>query len=159
MPASALARTIDETFSERFTVERGHRLELDYGDGDVLITPWSEDEVAVEVRYLAEIKRIGPGSDGDFDVAVVDVAPGVVGGQRLEANVTVPFTSLTEDTWFVVVVKGTDGVCAPLFPVFPANLSSGSNDTLADLMDGNVGENGVMALGATNALYLQVTPP
>ncbi len=94
--------------------------------------------------------------DGDFDVTIVDVAPAVAGAQRLEATVTVPFPALTEDTWFVAVVKASDGVCPPLFPVYPANLDSGSNTTLADLMDGNVGESGVMALGATNALYFEV---
>ena len=69
---------------------------------------------------------------------------------------TVPFTNLTEDTWFVVVVKGTDGVSRPMFPVIPANLRRASNTTLADLIDGNLGESGVMALGFTNALYADV---
>jgi len=93
------------------------------------------------------------GGDGDFDVSVVNVDPGVAGADRLEANVTVPFAGLTEDTWFVVVVKGTDGVCGPMFPVFASNLDAGTNASLPDLLDGNVGESGVMALGATNALY------
>jgi len=91
--------------------------------------------------------------DGDFDVSVVNVDPLVAGADRLEADITVPFPGLTQDTWFVVVVKGTDGVCGPMFPVFAANLDSSTNATLADLLDGNVGESGVMALGATNALY------
>lgn len=91
--------------------------------------------------------------DGDFDVSVVNVDPLVAGADRLEANITVPFPGLTQDTWFVVVVKGTDGVCGPMFPVFAANLDSSTNATLAHLLDGNVGESGVMALGATNALY------
>lgn len=91
--------------------------------------------------------------DGDFDVSTINAAPAVTGGDRFEANVTVPFSGLTQDTWFVVVVKGADGVCPAMFPVFPLSLSSGSNTTLADLMDGNVGESGVLALGATNALY------
>ncbi len=109
---------------------------------------------AVPSRVLAE-GDCSPATtgDGDFDVSVVDVVPAVPGASRLEANLTVPFAGLTEDTWFVVVVKGTDGTCSPMFPVFPSNLSSASNTTLADLLDGNVGESGVMALGATNALY------
>ncbi|MBW2243455.1 MAG: hypothetical protein JRH01_15845 [Deltaproteobacteria bacterium] len=92
--------------------------------------------------------------DGAFDVAVVNVAA-VPGADRLEANVTVPFSGLTVDTWFVVVVKGTDGVCPALFPVFAKGLNSTANLTPADLMDGNVGESGVLALGATNALYFE----
>jgi hypothetical protein len=94
--------------------------------------------------------------DGDFDLGIVDVEPSVSGARRFEVNETVPFTGLVEDTWFVVVVKGADGVCPALFPVYPANLASGPNTTLDQLMDGNVGESGVMALGATNALYFEV---
>ena len=90
--------------------------------------------------------------DGDFDVSVVNVAS-VPGADRLQADITIPFSGLTEDTWFVVIVKGSDGVCAPMFPVFASNLDASMNTTLADLVDGNVGEAGVMALGVTNALY------
>ena len=88
--------------------------------------------------------------DGGFDIQVVNVAPGA---DRLETNITIPFSGLTQDTWFVVIAQGRDGTCAPMFPVFPADLASGSNATLADLLDGNVGESGVTALGASNALY------
>ena len=94
----------------------------------------------------------GTTGDGDFDVSVIEVA-GFAGADRLEANLTIPFNGLTEDTWFVVVVQGTDGLCSAMFPVFAADLDSVSNATPADLMDGNVGELGVLALGATNALY------
>ena len=91
--------------------------------------------------------------DGDFDVSVINVEAAISGADRLEANLTIPFGGLTEDTWFVVVVKGTDGLCPAMFPVYPASLATASNSTAADLMDGNVGEMGVLALGATNALY------
>jgi hypothetical protein len=60
---------------------------------------------------------------------------------------------LAADTWFVAVVRGSDGACGPMFPVYPDDITSGSNATLADLVDGNVGESGTMALGVTNALY------
>jgi len=91
--------------------------------------------------------------DGDFDVAEVPVAGGAT---RREATLTVPFRGLAQDTWFVVLVQGTDGLCRPMFPVFPQNLNAGANPTLADLLDGNRGEGGVMALGVTNALYADV---
>ena len=90
----------------------------------------------------------------DFTISTVVVAPGVTGGDRLETMFSVPFTSLPGDTWFVVVVKGTDGTSRPMFPVFPADLDTGSNTTLADLVDGNLGELGMTALGFTNALYV-----
>jgi hypothetical protein len=93
----------------------------------------------------------------DFDVDTVTVDPGIPGATRLETRgLIVPFSELGEDTWFVVIVKGSDGVSAPMFPVFAENLDRSSNTTLDDLVDGNLGENGVMALGATNALYADV---
>jgi hypothetical protein len=93
--------------------------------------------------------------DGDFDITTTPDVGGVPGADRLSLTWTESFTDLTEDTWFVVVVKGTDGECAPMFPVYPDDLDSNMNPTLADLVDGNVGEDGVLALGATNALYFE----
>ncbi len=90
----------------------------------------------------------------DFSVSPVDVFPSIAGDERLETSVSVPFTSLAGDTWFVVVVRGTDGVSQPMFPVFPKSLNSAGNTTLAGLVDGNLGEGGTLALGATNALYV-----
>jgi hypothetical protein len=46
-----------------------------------------------------------------------------------------------------------------MFPVYPDDIDydadAGVNSSLADLVDGNLGEGGVMALGATNALYFE----
>jgi hypothetical protein len=99
--------------------------------------------------------------DGDFDISHVADVNGVAGAGRLEATLSVPF-SVAEDTWFVVVVSGRDGICEPMFPVYPADLAEEDanqapiNQTLAELTDGNRGEAGVMALGFTNALYLDL---
>ena len=94
--------------------------------------------------------------DGDFDITVTDVYPAIDGAERWEATVTMNFTGLTADTWFFATVRGTDGACGPMFPIFPADLDIVPNlfvpDRLAALTDGNVGEAGVMALGVTNAL-------
>lgn len=70
----------------------------------------------------------------------------------------------TSDSWFFVLVKGTDGTSKPLFPVVPNDLDQTSNTTLADLIDGNLGEDGVTALAFTNPIFLDVdgggwTPP
>jgi len=86
----------------------------------------------------------------------VDVHPGVPGGSRRETTKVVSFSGLTQDTWFVVLVRGRDGVSRPMFPIMPASLTAASNTTLAQLLDGNLGESGVMALGNTNALYADV---
>jgi hypothetical protein len=90
---------------------------------------------------------------GDFDITVVDVYPAIDGADRWEATVTVPFAGLTADTWFVALVKGSDGQCGPMFPMYPTNLATASNPNATAMVDGNVGEDGVMALGHTNALY------
>jgi len=89
------------------------------------------------------------------DFSVDRVAVGAQ-AERLETQLTVPFPEITEDTWFVVLVQGTDGVSPPMFPVMAADLARGTNTTLADLLDDNLGESGVMALGMTNALYADV---
>jgi len=105
----------------------------------------------------------GPGSPAvtldlgvDFTANLVDVHPGVPGGSRRETTKLVSFSGLTQDTWFVVLVRGRDGVSRPMYPVMPASLATASNTTLAQLLDGNLGEGGVMALGNTNALYADV---
>jgi hypothetical protein len=92
----------------------------------------------------------------DFTVTTSTPHPSVPSAQRQETTKTVSFPGLAQDTWFVVVVKGRDGVSKPMFPVFPQNLSATGNTTLADLLDGNLGQNGTMALGNTNALYADV---
>jgi hypothetical protein len=93
--------------------------------------------------------------DGDFDILVTPDVGGVPGADRLSLGWTESFVGLSDDTWFAVVVKGTDDECAPMFPVYPDDLDASSNTTLADLVDGNIGENGVSALGASNALYFE----
>jgi len=78
------------------------------------------------------------------------------GGQRLQASTTLSLTGLTEDIWVVVMVKGTDGVSRPLFPVVPNSLKKSTNTTLAHLIDGNLGEDGMTALAFTNPLFVDV---
>lgn len=64
----APAREIDKDFHETFEVSEGVVLRLDYGDGDVTITPWDQDAIDVAVRYHADVKAIGFGATPDFDV-------------------------------------------------------------------------------------------
>ena len=50
------------------------------------------------------------------------------------------------------------------FPVLPNNLKTSTNTTLMQLTDGNLGEDGIMALAYTNPLFVDVdgggwTPP
>ena len=74
-------------------------------------------------RYEAEptlVLRAGP----DFEVRNVVVDPEVPEARRLEANVDIPLV-VDEDTWVVVLVKGTDGISRPIWPMNPQDLAHG----------------------------------
>lgn len=94
----------------------------------------------------------------DFTVATVP-APGT-SSDRLEASTTLSLSGLSDDIWVVVMVSGSDGVSAPLFPVVPNSIFDDSDDnpipnkTLADLIDGNLGEAGITARAFTNPVYV-----
>jgi hypothetical protein len=95
-------------------------------------------------------------ADGDFSVETEVVEAGVPGATRLRTQLEVPFAGLVEDTWFVVLAKGSQGSSPPLFPVYAQSLSAAENPTLAELAVQRPAEAGVRALGFTNALYLDV---
>jgi len=92
----------------------------------------------------------------DFTVSTVQVVPSIPTAQRLEATASLNLTGLTQDVWIVAVVRGTDGVSRPLFPVIPNDLRQSGNTTLANLTDGNLGENGILAMAFTNPLFVDV---
>ncbi|MBW2274894.1 MAG: hypothetical protein JRG96_16630 [Deltaproteobacteria bacterium] len=94
-------------------------------------------------------------ADGDFDITLTSQVGGVTGADRWSTTLEVPYANLQEDTWFVVLVRGSEEQCEPMFPMYPGDLATGSNASLADLVDGNRGEDGTMALGVTNALYFE----
>ncbi|MDX2168358.1 MAG: CehA/McbA family metallohydrolase [Deltaproteobacteria bacterium] len=91
---------------------------------------------------------------GDFTVNTVPVAG--TSSSRLEASTTLSLTGLTEDSWVVVMVKGKDGISRPLYPVLPNSLKTSTNTNLAQLTDGNLGEDGITALAFTNPLFIDV---
>jgi hypothetical protein len=108
---------------------------------------------------LVDVARYGiaPDFTDTPTVSTVLVDGSVPGGSRLEATSTLTLTggaTLTEDTWIVVMVKGTDGVSEPLFPVIPNAIDESANTTLGDLTDGNLGEDGVLALAFSNPLFV-----
>ncbi len=88
----------------------------------------------------------------DFAVSTVAV-PGT-GSSRLVATTSTTLTGLTTDSWVSVMVVGTDGVSNPLFPVVPNSLTQAGNTTLANLIDGNLGESGMPALAFTNPIFI-----
>ncbi|MGH9388376.1 MAG: hypothetical protein ACRD1Z_02100, partial [Vicinamibacteria bacterium] len=88
----------------------------------------------------------------DFTVNTVAVN----GASRLEATTSLSLAGLTEDAWVIVMVKGTDGVSKPLFPIIPNDLKVATNSTLANLTDGNLGEDGALALAFSNPIFIDV---
>jgi hypothetical protein len=97
--------------------------------------------------------------DAGIDFTVTS-SVGVSGfGTRLEADIS-EVIAVTEDTWVIVVARGTDGVSAPLFPMNPLDLDEGANASLSDLTDAggaipwNLGELGALATAFSNPLYL-----
>lgn len=99
--------------------------------------------------------HVSAGDPGWVAVEVV-INASVQGGSRTDITATLSLEGVTEDTWVVAVARGTDGVSEPLFPVLPASLDSSSNTTLADLIDGNLGEGGTPAFAFTNPLFIDV---
>jgi hypothetical protein len=89
----------------------------------------------------------------DFTVSTVPAG----GGERLEATTSLSLSGLTQDTWVVVMVKGTEDVSCPLFPVIPNELDPSSNTTLADLKTCAPGDKGIPALAYSNPLFIDVT--
>lgn len=118
--------------------------------------------------------------DVDFTVSTVNDFPAIPGAQHLEATANLTLSGLSEDVWVVAVVRGTDGVSRPLFPLVPnsllaracsnnpcrscstdANCTGGgfcnvSNANVAELTDGNLNQCGVTALAVTNPLFVDV---
>jgi hypothetical protein len=105
-------------------------------------------------RYAAEPTLTlvaGP----DFEVRNVIVDPAVPGARRLEATIDIPLV-VERDTWVVVLVRGTDGISRPIWPMNPQDLVEEGNATLDDLTDGNLGEGGNPALAFSNPLFIDV---
>jgi hypothetical protein len=107
----------------------------------------------VPVRRYAIAPQFVQNAPADFTVSPEVVVPG---HSRLHGSTTLTLSSLTQDVWIVVMVKGTDGISKPLFPVEPNSLRQSGNTTLANLTDGNLGEDGMTALAFTNPIYVDV---
>jgi hypothetical protein len=105
-------------------------------------------------RYTITPDFVQTKENMDFVVNTVPVFG--TSSSRLEATTTLHLTNLIKDTWVVVLVKGTDGQSKPLFPVLPNSLKQSTNLTLAQLTDGNLGEDGITALAFTNPVFINV---
>ena len=65
---AALAEDLSREYHETFDVEEGAKLVLRHGDGDVEITPWSTDQLDVQVRYRAKATHVGWSKGSEFKV-------------------------------------------------------------------------------------------
>jgi hypothetical protein len=104
-------------------------------------------------RALPDVVLTAP---ADFTVTSVNDYPGIPGATHWTSTLTHTLTGLAGDVWIVAVVRGTDGATEPLFPFYPNSLQQSGNTTLANLTDGNLGENGMVAVAYTNPLYVDV---
>ena len=184
-PMVRVSISADST-SQTASLELGDPLIISTVDGEVDIDveiqspTWAEFDTVeyyinpVTTRVVEEDVQTGAGL---IDVNRYTITPTTVqnvvpvpvpvagtSSSRLEASTTLTLTGLTEDIWVVVMVKGTDGVSRPLYPVVPLSLKTSTNTTLANLTDGNLGEDGIPALSFTNPLFVDVdgggwTPP
>lgn len=110
----------------------------------------------LDPRYRVCADAVVDAGDAGWSAVNVVVDGSVPGASRTDITATLTLTGITEDTWVVAVASGTDGVSEPLFPVLPADLDQGSNSTLGDLTDGNLGEEGTMAFAFTNPVFIDV---
>ncbi len=101
-------------------------------------------------------------------IATVGVTPatvaGFAGGSKLSADTSVALT-ITEDTWVIVVARGTDGTSRPLFPMNPQELDEFGNQAadpltrLNQLTDfgvappWNLNQGGNLAIAFSNPLF------
>jgi len=99
------AKLIDKTFHQTFAVKEGDRLVLEHGDGNVSVTAWDRDEIDVEVRFHAEVKRIGIGSYPDFEVEFGQKDGTVTVREKRRGGVTIGLLHYSSMERYSYVVK------------------------------------------------------
>ena len=117
--------------------------------------PYDDDaNPATRMRYRLATPEYAKSAPADFTITTVNDHPSIPGASHFEATVVFN-VAVTQDAWVVALVRGTDGVSRPLFPVYPNDITTGAaNDTLAELTDGNLGQSGMTALAFTNPIYI-----
>jgi hypothetical protein len=132
-------------------------------------------------RYRAIAHNTCSTSNGCYEQSVsptlVNDFPLILDAKHWHAVVQFNLTGLTQDAWVVALVRGTDGISKPIFPENPSNIlpkacandpckactsnaqcpsstCTVSNQTLAELTDGNLNQCGVPTLAFTNPLYI-----
>jgi hypothetical protein len=64
--SGAAAEEVRRDIHKEFPVTRGMTLDLDHGDGKVVVSPWDRDVLDIEVSYHVTFTRAGVGPEMDF---------------------------------------------------------------------------------------------
>jgi len=114
----ALAERIEKNFHETYEVGSKTSLELDSGDGDVILRAWDRAEVQIDVVYIADETRWGLGQRSEFRVGftqrgdVIQVREADRGGAQVGVQVTNHREyeySIQAPASLPIVLKGDDG--------------------------------------------------
>lgn len=128
--------------------------ELDAVDFYVNNQPELTSASGAAARYgICANYTVSAGDEG-WESTEVTVLEGIEGASRTDITVSLTLPDVSVDTWVVAVARGTDGVSEPMFPVVPEDLAPASNQTLGDLTDGNLDEEGMLAFAFTNPVFL-----
>src|SRR5262249_42817542 len=76
-----------------------------------------DNKPATRKRY-----RVIPNATSSVSPTLVNDFPSIPNAKHWHATAQLNLTGLVTDTWVVVLVRGTDGVSQPLFPVIPNSL-------------------------------------
>jgi hypothetical protein len=151
MPADALSDVVLTA-----TVSTPAWAEVDKVEFYINNQPELATSPSVDPRYRVCADAVVSAGDAGWSAVEVEVNEFVQGASRTDITVTLTLEDIEDDTWVVAIASGTDGVSEPLFPVLPADLLSDDNTSLADLTDGNLGEEGTMAFAFTNPIFIDV---
>lgn len=134
----ALCKELNRDFHESFNVEKGYRLKLHHGDGDVTITPWDKDVLDIKVVYRASYKSIGVGGERDFEVVFNEKGSviEVIGKEKGFAGIGIHYFNEREYTYTIqapayleLQLEGDDG---------NMQISGWEGDIQCELDDGDI---------------------
>lgn len=132
--------------------------------------------VTTSPNFVGGVKKVCTATPNFVITPTKSTVP-VNGDFRLE-SASIQNLTITQDSWVIVVVRGQDGISKPLFPMNPQSIiakacsndkckpctSSGNcpfnapcnatNQTLAELTDGNLGQCGVTTMAIANPLFI-----
>jgi putative adhesin len=101
------AKNIDKDFHHVFPASRGTVLYLVHGDGEVTLTSWAKDSIAVHVHYRAEAKKVGWGKEPDFNMEFSQTGETVHAVGSVEGGGKTGFVTLSHEDYRVEIQAPT----------------------------------------------------